>query len=214
MTARRPDITLYDFELSANCYKVRLLLSLLKLEYKRQSINLFPAFEHRKPEFMRINPLGQLPVLTDGNLILRDSQAILVYLAKTYDMANRWLPQEPPLMGHVMMWLFFASSELSAATASRLHDLLGIPTDIDAAKANARKAIRIMDDHMTRREIGGGSWFVGEQPTLADLALFPSIALSRDFGLEHDEFAALRRWMRRLRGLDNFIVMPGIPEFY
>ena len=214
MTAGRPSLTLYDFELSANCYKVRLLLSLLKLEYKRVSINLFPAFEHRKPEFLRLNPLGQLPVLVDGELILRDSQAILIYLAKTYDTANRWLPEEPAEFGHVMMWLFFAASELSAAAAARLHDLLGIPTDIDAAKTNARKAIRIMDDHMTRREIGGCSWFVGEHPTLADLALFPSIALSRDFGLEHDEFAALRRWMRRLRGLDNFIVMPGIPEFY
>jgi glutathione S-transferase len=46
------------------------------------------------------------------------------------------------------------------------------------------------------------------------VVLFPSIALSRDFGVEHDEYPALRRWMRRLRGLDGFIVMPGIPEFY
>jgi glutathione S-transferase len=214
VNAASPSLTLYDFELSANCYKGRLLLSLLGLEYTRQSINLFPAFEHRKPEFLRINPLGQLPVLVDGNLILRDSQAILLHLARRYDASRRWLPKESASFGPVMMWLFFAASELSAATAARFHDLFGIPTDIDAAKANARKAIRVMDDHMTRREIGGGSWFVGEHPTLADLALFPSIALSRDFGLEHDEFAALRRWMRRLRGLDNFIVMPGIPEFY
>ena len=81
-------------------------------------------------------------------------------------------------------------------------------------KAAARKAFRIMDDAHDRREHLGASWFVGDHPTLADLVLFPSIALSRDFGVEHDEYPALRRWMRRLRGIDGFIVMPGIPAYY
>ena len=214
MTPRQPDITLYDFELSASCYKVRLLLSLLGVQYKRVPINFFPAFEHRKPAFLKVNPLGQLPALTDGDLVLRDAQAILAYLAKTYDSTGRWLPDEPSAFGQTMMWLFFAASELSAATVARLHDMLGFPADEAAAKQGARKAFRIVDDHMTRREFEGASWVVGDHPTLADLVLFPSIALSRDFGMEHDQFAALRRWMRRLRGIDNFIVMPGIPEYY
>jgi glutathione S-transferase len=71
-----------------------------------------------------------------------------------------------------------------------------------------------MDDAMTGREHDGASWFVGAEATLADIALFPSIALSRDFGVEHDEYPALRRWMRRVRGLDGFIAMPGIPDHY
>src|SRR5262249_37790128 len=57
-------ITLYDFEISASCYKVRLLLSLLKLDYQRVTVNYYPAFEHRKPAFLAINPLGQLPALS------------------------------------------------------------------------------------------------------------------------------------------------------
>jgi glutathione S-transferase len=212
--AAEPSITLYDFELSASCYKVRLLLSLLKLEYKRIHINFFPAFEHRDAEFRKINPLGQLPALIDRGVVLRDAQAILTYLARRYDSTGRWLPDEPVAFGEVMMWLFFTASELSAATVARLNSLLDFPADAAAARKAARKAFRIMDDHMTHRELQGASWFVGDHPTLADLGLFPSIALSRDFGIEHDEFAALRRWMRRLRRLDNFIVMPGIPEFY
>jgi glutathione S-transferase len=44
--------------------------------------------------------------------------------------------------------------------------------------------------------------------------LFPAIALSRDFGVDHDEFAALRRWMSRVRSLPGFITMPGIPAYY
>ncbi|HUG63538.1 MAG TPA: glutathione S-transferase family protein [Methylomirabilota bacterium] len=214
MTERKPDITLYDFELSASCYKIRLLLALLKIDYKRVPINFFPAFEHRKPAFLKINPLGQLPALTDGEVVLRDAQAILAYLAKAYDKSGRWLPEDPVVFGQVMMWLFFAASELSPATLARLNALLDFPADGPAATQAARKAFRIVDDHMTHREFAGGSWVVGDHATLADLVLFPSIALSRDFGVEHDQFPALRRWIRRLRGLDSFIVMPGIPEIY
>ena len=214
MTGQKPAITLYDYELSASCYKIRLLLSLLQIDHQRIAIDFFPGYEHRKPAFRALNPLGQLPVLVDGELVLRDAQAILAYLATAYDPGGRWLPQEPAAFGQVMMWLFFTASELSAATAARLHDMLDFPADAEAVKTAARKAFRIMDDHMTRREFEGAEWFVGDHPTLADLVLFPSIALSRDFGQEHDEFAALRRWMRRLRAIDNFVIMPGIPEYY
>ncbi len=212
MTAE-PGITLYDFELSASCYKVRLLLSLLKRDYRRVAVDFFPGFEHRKAAFLAINPLGQLPVLVDDGLVVRDAQAILAYLARRHDPARTWLPEEPAAFGATMSWLFFAASELSAATAARLHDLLDFPADGDGAKEAARRAFRVMDDHMTRREFAGGAWFVGDGATLADIALFPSIALSRDFGQEHDEFAALRRWMRRVRGLEGFVAMSGIPEF-
>jgi glutathione S-transferase len=209
-----PSITLYDFELSANCYKVRLLLAFLKLKYSRMAMNLFPGFEHRRPEFLKLNPLGQLPVLIDGDQVLRDSQAILVHLARTYDNGGSWLPPEPKVFDEVMMWLFFAASELVGARAARLHDMLDIPADAESATQWARRAFRIMDDHMTNREHQGGAWFAGDNPTLSDIALFPAIALSRDFGVEHDEYPALRRWMRRLRAVDGFIVMPGIPAFY
>jgi glutathione S-transferase len=206
-------LTLYDFELSASCYKVRLFLSLLKLDYTRVAVDFYPGFAHRRPDFIAINPLGQLPVLADGDFVLRDAQAILAWLAWSYDPGRRWLPEEPSAFGMVMSWLFFAASELSAATAARLNALLDFPADVAGARATARRAFRVMDDHMTAREFDGASWFVGDGPTLADIALFPAIALSRDFGQEQDEFAALRRWMRRLRKLDGFIAMPGIPEF-
>lgn len=209
-----PSITLYDFELSANCYKVRLFLAILKLKYSRVAMNIFPLREHRRPEFLKINPLGQLPVLIDGDTVLRDSHAILIHLARTYDKSGSWLPSDAKAFDVVMMWLFFAASELSGARAARLHDMLDIPADAEAATQSARKAFRIMDDHMTQRDHQDGAWFAGDTPTLADLALFPSIALSRDFGVEHDEYPALRRWMRRVRGIDGFIVMPGVPAFY
>ena len=83
-------IKLYDFELSGNCYKVRLLMSLLGLEHELVPVNLL-AGEHKSPKFLQLNLLGEVPVLTDGDLVLADSQAILVYLAKKYGN-EAWLP--------------------------------------------------------------------------------------------------------------------------
>lgn len=78
----------HEFALSGNCHKVRLLLSLLGLEYR--SIRADGAGgAHKRPDFLRLNPWGQVPVLSDDGLVLRDSQAILIYLAKQYGGAAR-----------------------------------------------------------------------------------------------------------------------------
>ena len=78
-------ITLYDYELSGNCYKLRLLLSFLKIDYKTVPVEFYPGREHKSEWFLSINPLGQLPVIDDDGFVLRDAQAILVYLASRYD---------------------------------------------------------------------------------------------------------------------------------
>jgi len=53
---------------------------------------------------------------------------------------------------------------------------------------------------------------LGERPSIADLALFPPAALSRDWGLSHDGLPKQRRWMRHVRDLPGFVRMPGIPD--
>ena len=75
-------IQLYDYVLSGSCYKVRLFLSIIGKEYEERPVDYYPGGEHRTPAFLELNPLGQIPVLTDGAVTLRDAQAILVYLAE------------------------------------------------------------------------------------------------------------------------------------
>lgn len=205
-------ITLYDYTLSGSCYKVRLLLNFLGLAYERNQINFFPGRQHKSPEFIEINPLGQIPVLRDGELVLRDAQAILCHLANKYDAAGQWLPRDERF-GEVMMWVMFAGGELMNSSAARLHDALGYRLDVETARKNAHAAFRILDDHMTDREIAGNKWIVGDRPTIADIACFPYIALSGDGGIGHEDYPALRNWMRDFRRLDGFHAMPGIPEF-
>jgi len=72
-------LTLYDMPLSLNCYKVRLLLALLAVEYQRKSIDLLKG-EHKSAEFLALNPFGQVPVLRAGDLVMRDSHAMLIWL--------------------------------------------------------------------------------------------------------------------------------------
>ncbi|MBT6286377.1 MAG: glutathione S-transferase, partial [Rhodospirillaceae bacterium] len=92
-------IQLYDYILSGSCYKVRLFLSMLGKEFEPIPVDYYPGGEHKTPEFLEINPLGQIPVLRDGGLTLRDAQAILVYLAGRYDNARKWYPEDAETQG-------------------------------------------------------------------------------------------------------------------
>ena len=206
-------LRLYDYTLSGSCYKVRLLLNLLDLDHEKIAIDFYPGREHKHQDFLDINPLGQLPVLEDGSLRLRDAQAILAYLAKRYDPSGQWLPDDPKLFGEVMMWLAFAGGELMAASAARLHDTLGYQLDIDDARKKARAAFRLLDDHLAERAIFEKTWLVGDHPTIADVACFPYTALAGDGGLGHEDYPCLRNWMHAFRRLDRFHAMSGIPEF-
>lgn len=207
-------LILHDYELDSNAYKARLLLSMLGVGYEKVPVDVHPGREQRSPAYRRLNPLGTLPILVDGDMVLHDAEAILPYIAKRYDTGGVWLPDDPAAFGAVMMWLVFAARDLASADHARLHHMLEAPGDPVALDKAARADFRIMEDHMTKRELAGAKWFVGAEATIADLALFPPIALSRDFAIDHDEYPALRRWMRRVRALPGFITMPGIPDYH
>lgn len=203
-------IQLYDYVLSGSCYKVRLLLSMLDAEHETIPVDYYPGGEHKTPEFLAINPLGQIPVLRDGDLTLRDAQAILVYLAAKYDAGRNWYPEDAESQGQIAMWLSFAGGEIMNSSAARLHDMLFYDFDIDKVRKAARAAFRVLDDHLTDREIGGAEWIVGTGPTIADIACFPYVALSGDGGISLDDYHAIRRWVARFKKIPGFTIMPGI----
>jgi glutathione S-transferase len=206
-------LRLHDYILSGSCYKVRLLLAMLKLDYERIPVDFYPGRQHKSPAYLALNPLGQIPILEDGPLVLRDAQAILAHLANTYDSGGEWLPRDRRF-GEVMMWLSFAGGELMALSAARMHDILGYNLDVDTARANGRKALRLLDDHLADRSFGGGQWIAGDAPTIADIACFPYVGLSHDCGIGHEDYPAINLWQRRVRKLPGFIGMPGIPDYF
>jgi len=79
--------------------------------------------EHKQPDFLALNPFGQVPVLVDGNTVVSDSQAILTYLALKYN--PQWFPTAPEMAAQVVRWLSVAANEISQGlAAARLFYLL------------------------------------------------------------------------------------------
>jgi glutathione S-transferase len=205
-------IKLYDYELSGNCYKLRLLMSILGIEYETVPIDFYPGREHKSDWFLRINPLGQLPVIEDDGLVLRDAQAILVHLAAKYDASRLWYPLDEPLrLGEVSQWLAFADGITATSSAARLHDGLFYDFDIEACRAGAHRLFRILDEHLWFGEQEGRDWLCpGDHPTIADIACFPYVILSEEGGISRQDYPAIRRWCDRVKRIPGFIVMSGV----
>ena len=203
-------LRLYDYVLSGSCYKVRLLASLLDIPYETVPIDFHPGHEHRQPDFLAINPAGTLPVLEDDGLVLTETQAILAYLAMSFDKSGRWLPKDnPAIFARIMQWLAFSSRLTETAGAARLHDMLNRRLDVERARRGAIKAFRELEAHLTERRFEGGIFLASGHPTIADIACFPYVALSPDGGIEHDDFPAIRAWLYAIRSLERFVTHAG-----
>ncbi len=206
MASRRAPtlLKLHDYVLSDGCYTVRLMLALLGLDYQRVAVDLYPG--------NATTPHGDIPVLEDGETVVRDPGLILMYLARTHDPSGRWLPQE---QAHdIAAWLGFAAFDLQALAEARRVSVLGQRGDLAALNGKGRAALRRVEDHLTDRQLVGGDWLVGAGPTVADIAVFPIVMLSHDSGIGHEDYPAINLWQRRVRRLTGFVGMPGIPDYF
>ncbi len=198
-------LKLYDFPFSGNCHKVRLLLSMLQLTHETVTVDMMAA-EHRATGFLEINPLGQVPALRDRDLVLRDSQAILIYLAQSYG-GETWLPESPKDMARVIQWLFTAANEIQHGPGgARLAVRFNVSIDLPGAHAVAHKILGIMESALTDRD-----WLELDRPTIADLACYPYLALAPEGQVSLAPYPAVRAWIRRVEDLPGYIGMPGLP---
>lgn len=195
---------LYDMELSGNCYKVRLLCSLLGLQYEPVPVDLFNG-EHQSADFLRLNPRGQLPVLEDGDLLVWDSSAILLYLARQYG-DEHWLPLDIKTMTTVMQWLSVSQNELLYGLArARAAKKFNRPWDIEQCRAHGKLGLAALEQQLSER-----SWLAGAEATIADIACYPYTALAPEAGVPLADFPAIRHWLERIQSLPGYITMPGI----
>jgi glutathione S-transferase len=203
-TADASPLSLYDLELSGNCYKVRLFLSLIDLPYKLVQVD-FLGGEHKRAPLTDMNPFAEIPILKDGDLVLRDSQAILVYLARKYG-GEAWLPTEAAAMAKVMEWLMVAENEVARGpNDARLHDKFGYALDVNGAREKAERVTALMEKHLTNKK-----WLALERPTIADVACFPYVALGHEGGLSLAKYPNVRAWIDRCKALPRFTSMPAL----
>ena len=198
------DRKLHDLELSGNCYKVRLFSALLGLDVEIVPVD-FMGGAHKTPAFLEKNPFGEIPVLEDGDFILRDSQAILVYLARKYG-GETWLPTDPAGMAEVMIWLMAAENEIARGpNDARLHDKFGFPIDVAKARENAARILGLMEARLSKND-----WLALDRPNIADIACMPYVALSHEGGVSLDPYPAIRAWIARIKALPGFVSMPAL----
>lgn len=195
---------LYSMHLSGNAYKARLGLALMGLEYDLVEVD-WREGETRTEEFLRLNPRGQVPVLEDNDTVIWDSQAILVYLARLY--APKWFPLHPIQLAQVMQWLAVSENEIIYGLSyPRAAKLYGFEFDhMDLVMELSLSALRILE-----QRLGDEEWLAASQPTVADIACFPYVALSYQGGFDLHEYPAITRWIDRVKSLEGFVGMEGV----
>ena len=198
-------IKLYGHEMSGNSYKPRLFLELLNLEYEWNQVDLMKG-EHKSPEYLALNPFGQVPLLIDGDTKLADAQAILVYLARQYG-GEQWLPLDALPLAQVVRWLSTTAGEVRQGLENaRLYYLFGATNiNIERAHQKAEYILTQLDQHLSTR-----TWLEFERPTIADIAVFPYVALAPDGKIDLAPYPHVLAWSDRIKQLPGYIPMAGL----
>lgn len=205
MPAARPaePIKLYTTLLSGHGHRVKLFLTLLDLPFAVIELNM-KAGDNREPEYLALNPFGQVPTIQDGELTLFDSNAILVYLAKRYGDPS-WLPDDPRGAAAVQRWLSLAAGQIAyGPCAARLVTVFGAPLDHEQAKKVAVKLFDVIDE-----ELGAKPFVAGAHVTIADIAAHTYIAHAPEGGVSLQPYPNIRAWLSRVEALPRFIAMPS-----
>lgn len=201
-------LTLYDFDLSAECYAVRLLAALLGVDLDIRRIDVYPGREQEGEAFLAVNPLGTLPALDTGAAVLTDWQAMLVHLARHFDPDGGWCPSDEVRR---LEWFGVARRLGGSAGLARLHDGTGEDADIDRCRAEAHRLLRVLERHIWFGERDGRDWLLpADRPSICDIAIFVHVILCEEGGIERMDYPAVRRWTDRVRRIAGFVPMSGI----
>jgi glutathione S-transferase len=199
---------LYDYAASANCYKVRLLLSHLGREYERVPVDIFGG-DTLTDEYAAINPARTTPVLEDPpGTFLQESNAILLHVARGTPL----LPVDP----QVYRWLFYEQADVVPTMGGlRFRLITGrlSPDDPEAARrrAGSYEVLALLDAHL-----GGREFFVGDAYSVADVGIFGYVHVAHEAGLELEPYASLRAWLARVREQPGYMndLEPYPPNSY
>lgn len=182
-------------------------MSLLGLPFELIDVDL-AAKAHKKPEFLAINPFGQIPVIVDGDVTLADSNAILVYLALRYaGDAGQWWPTAPVAAAAVQRWLSVAAGLLAfgPATARRI-TLFKQAISTDEATARSHALFAVMEQQLAQ-----SAFLTGAEPTLADIANYSYVARAPEGNVSLVGYPKLRAWLARIEALPGFLPMVKLP---
>ncbi|HEV2610189.1 MAG TPA: glutathione S-transferase family protein [Noviherbaspirillum sp.] len=180
---------------SGNCYKVKLLMSLLDIEHEWIPVSVL-GNETRSAPFLVMNPNAKIPVLDLGNgEYLPESNAILNYLADGTD----FLPSDRLQRARVLQWQFFEqySHEPYVAVARFIAKYLGLPDDRRqeylSKQEGGHKALRVMEHQLAQTH-----YLAGSRYTIADISLYAYTHVADEGGFDLAGYPAIGAWLARI----------------
>ena len=195
-------LKLYEYASSGNCYKIRLLLNQLGINYQRIPIDILKG-ESRTAEFLAMNPIGKIPVLEiQPGKYLSESNAIIYYLAD----GTEFLPIDRQERAQVMQWLFFEqySHEPNIATVRFWMTIANIAEQKREVIAQKQElgyaALWVMEKHLERHK-----YFVNDRYSIADIALYAYTHVAAEGGFELNQFPAILAWFDRINSQPNHL---------
>lgn len=196
---------LYSLSLSGHAHRARLFLSLVGQPYETVEVDMAGG-QNRSADFLALNPFGQIPVLDDAGIVVPDSNAILVYLAKKLGRGD-WLPEDAEGAARVQRWLSVAAGPIAfGPAAARLVTLFGASFDTGEVIARAHKILALIDAELSSRD-----WIAADRPTIADVALYSYIAAAPEGNVDLAPYGRVRAWLARIEALPGFVPLPASP---
>jgi glutathione S-transferase len=187
---------LYNSQVSGNCYKVRLLLAHLGIEYERQELSVADR-SNRSDVLGGLNPALRVPTLVlDDGRSLGESGAIIWFFGE----GTRFVPDDPLERAQVLQWMFFEQYDHEPAIAVVRFWLAysGRPREEFADRVDERVAAGYRALDALERHLDGRTWLVGDGMTLADIALYAYTHVAGEGGFELDRYPAIGAWLERV----------------
>lgn len=192
---------LYGFGESGNVFKVALALRAMEVDWTLRPVDFF-AGEARGPEFRALNPMGEVPVLVDGDTVLSQSAVILDYLSsKTGRFGGRSAAERR----EVLRWLFWDNHKFTGQIATLRFLSNFLPPEkrpegaIPFLAGRVKAAAQVLDAHMAGRQ-----WVVGDAPSIADFSLVGYLYYPEEKGIAPGDFPAIDAWCDRVAGLPGW----------
>lgn len=191
---------LHYHTLSGHSHRARLFISLIGLEHELVPVDLKQRAQ-KSAEHLRLNRFGQVPVLEDGATVVSDSNAIMVYLAKSHNRQD-WLPDSPAAAASVQRWLSVSANELvRGPAAARLVTVFGAPIDAEDALRRSHALLALMEAELA----DGDGWLATGHPTIADVALYSYVSSAPEGNVDLSGYPQVLAWLARVEALPGFV---------
>ena len=198
-------LKLYDHPLSGNCYKVRLALNQLGVEYEKIYLDIFKGEQH-SGDYRAVNPNRKIPVLVDGDFNMWESNAILLYLGKKYSPTPLY-PEDLSAFGMMAQWLLFGKTSIDPNLALARFMTKFLPPDavdekrLGELRAQGSAVLQVLDSHLEHYDFLAGDY------TMADIACFPYVDLAPEGGIDLSPYSSVVLWCDRIKSRPGFIKM-------